>query len=224
MALPEHIREILPADTAESWELLAPAVPTEAYLAGGTAIAVHLGHRVSRDLDFFYHSDAVDLDALARTLATIGPLAITTRAPGALNAVFSRTKVQFLHADEVGPQRLLSEPVQVEGLRVAELDDLFAMKLKVVGDRGELRDYFDLMVIEQRTGRTVEEGMQLFLRRYQPQYPQQALGHIVRGLGYFDDVEPDDLLPVGRQSIVEYWQNRNRAVVAALAQMPDTSV
>jgi hypothetical protein len=30
------------------------------------------------------------------------------------------------------------------------------MKLKVVGDRGELRDYFDLMVIEQRTGRMVE--------------------------------------------------------------------
>jgi hypothetical protein len=80
------------------------------------------------------------------------------------------------------------------------------------------------MVIEQRTGRTVEEGMQLFLQRYQPQYPQQALGHIVRGLGYFDDVEPDELLPIGRQAVVDYWGNRHRAVVAALAQFPDTSV
>ncbi len=224
MTLPEHIREILPADTAKSWELLAPAVPREAYLAGGTAVAVHLGHRVSRDLDFFYHADAIDLDALARKLAAIGPLAVTTRASGTLNAVFSRTKVQFLHTDEISPQRLLSEPVHVAGLRVAELDDLLAMKLKVVGDRGELRDYFDLMVIEQRTGHTVEEGMQLFLQRYQPQYPQQALRHIVRGLGYFDDVEPDDLLPVDRQSIVDYWENRHRSVVAALAQVPDTDV
>jgi DNA-binding transcriptional ArsR family regulator len=160
----------------------------------------------------------------ARTLVAIGPMAITTRSPGTLNAVFSRTKVQFLHADEINPRYLLGEPMQVAGIRVADLDDLFAMKLKVIGDRGELRDYFDLMVIEQRTGRTVEEGMQLFLQRYQPQYPQQALGHIVRGLGYFDDVEPDELLPIGRQAVVDYWGNRHRAVVAALAQFPDTSV
>jgi hypothetical protein len=43
-----------------------------------------------------------------------------------------------------------------------------AMKLKVVGDRGELRDYFDLMTIEQRTGRTADEGLALFLERTPP--------------------------------------------------------
>ena len=60
-----------------------------------------------------------------------------------------------------------------------------AMKLKVVGDRGELRDYFDLMTIEQRTNRTVDEGLALFLERFQPEFPDQALNHIVLGLGYF---------------------------------------
>ena len=64
MTLPEHIRSVLPADTAMAWELLAPTIPVAAYLAGGTAIAVHLGHRVSHDLDFFYHRDAIDLDQL----------------------------------------------------------------------------------------------------------------------------------------------------------------
>jgi DNA-binding Lrp family transcriptional regulator len=129
-------------------------------------------------------------------------------------------KVQFLHADEVAPQRLLAPPIETAGLRVAELDDLLAMKLKVVGDRGELRDYFDLMTIEQRTGRSVEEGLQLFVARFQPPYPQEALGHIVRGLGYFDDVEPDDQLPVSRQSIVDYWTSRHPSVIAALGRIP----
>ena len=220
MSPPERIRNILPADTAMAWELLAPVIPAPAYLAGGTAIAVHLGHRISHDLDFFYHRDAIDLDRLARTIDTVGPFAITMRAPGALNALFFRTKVQFLHADQVAPQRLLAKPMEVAGLRVAQLDDLLAMKLKVIGDRGELRDYFDLMTIEQRAGRSVEEGLQLFLARFQPPYPQEALGHIVRGLGYFDEVAPDDQLPVSRQAIVDYWTNRHPSVIAAVGRIP----
>lgn len=220
MPLPDQIRDVLPADTAMVWEMLAPAIPAPAYLAGGTAIAVHLGHRVSHDLDFFYHHNAIDLNQLARAIETVGPFAITTRAPGTLNGLVSRTKIQFLHADEVAPQRLLAQPVEVAGLRVAELDDLLAMKLKVVGDRGELRDYFDLMSIEQRAGRSVEEGLQLFLARFQPSYPQEALGHIVRGLGYFDDIEPDDQLPVPRQTIVDYWTGRHPGVIAALGRIP----
>jgi hypothetical protein len=220
VTLPEPIRDVLPADTAMAWELLAPVMPAAAYLAGGTAIAVHLGHRVSHDLYFFYHHNDVDLDRLTRTIDIVGPFAVTMRAPGTLNALFFRTKIQVLHADEFAPQRLLAEPIEMAGLRVAELDDLLAMKLKVVGDRGELRDYFDLMTIEQRAGRSVEEGLQLFLARFQPQYPQDALGHIVRGLGYFDDIEPDDQLPVSRQTIVDYWTRRHPSVIAALGRIP----
>jgi Nucleotidyl transferase AbiEii toxin, Type IV TA system len=220
VSLRDQIRNFLPADTAMAWVLLAPVIPPPAYLVGGTAIAVHLGHRVSHDLDFFYHRNAIDLDQLARAIDTVGPFAVSLRAPGTLNALFSRTKIQFLHADEVVPQRLLVPPIEVAGLHVAEIDDLLAMKLKVVGDRGELRDYFDLMTIEQRTGRSVEEGLQLFLARFQPRYPQEALGHIVRGLGYFDDIEPDDQLPVSRQSIVDYWTGRHPSVIAALGRIP----
>lgn len=218
MALPERIRRILPPDTAKTWSTLAPLVPEAAYLGGGTAIAVHLGHRVSRDLDFFYHHDALNLDQIATTLAAAGRFAVTLRAPGTLNGVFSKTKVQFLHADEGAPQHLLATPAKVEGLRIAALEDLIAMKLKVIGDRGELRDYYDLMAIEQQTGRTVEEGLSLFLARFAPAYPQQALGHIVRGLGYFDDVEPDDLLPTARAEIIDYWTRRQPEIITSLSR------
>ena len=106
----ERIRAILPPDTASTWEAIAPIVPPTAYLGGGTAIAVHLGHRISRDLDFFFHHSSVDLAELTQELSKAGPFAVTERAPGTLNGIFSATKVQFLHADEVRPQRLLSIP------------------------------------------------------------------------------------------------------------------
>jgi hypothetical protein len=216
----DRVRKILPRDTAATWDTIAPVVPPDAYLGGGTAVAVHLGHRVSRDLDFFFHHGSVDLDELTHRLVAAGPFAITERAPGTLNGVFSATKVQFLHADEGCPQHLLEPPQEVDGLLVAQLSDLVAMKLKVVGDRGELRDYFDLMIIEQRTGRTADEGLALFIERFQPEYPQQAINHILLGLGYFDDVDPDDALPVPRAEIVDYWTSRQREIVTARSRLP----
>ena len=213
--LSDRILGILLPNTALTWETIARIVPPTAYLGGGTAIAVHLEHRVSRDLDIFFHHNSVDLDELAIMLSAAGPFAITERAPGTLNGVFSATRVQFLHADEVRPQRLLESPTQVDGLRIAQISDLMAMKLKVVGDRGELRDYFDLMTIEEETRRTVDEGLALFIERFQPEYPDQAINHILLGLGYFDDVDPDETLPAPRQQIVDYWTRRQPEIIAA---------
>lgn len=216
----DRVLKILPPDTAATWDALAPVIPLDAYLGGGTAIAVHLGHRISRDLDFFFHHGSVDLDKLARRLSAAGPFAVTERAPGTLNGLFSATRVQFLHADEGRPQHLLEPPQEVDGLHVAGISDLMAMRLNVVGDRGELRDYFDLMTIEQRTGRTADEGLALFIERFQPEYPQQSINHILLGLGYFDDVDPDEALPVPRTQIVDYWKRRQAEIVAARGRLP----
>jgi hypothetical protein len=51
--LPQHFRAVLPPATERTWMALVGNLPGGAYLVGGTGIAAHLGHRVSRDLDFF---------------------------------------------------------------------------------------------------------------------------------------------------------------------------
>lgn len=208
MTLPDSLRDILPADTVQTWERIVPIVPKAAYLVGGTAIAVHIRHRPSRDLDFFFHRAAIDLDALAAALSAAGPFVVGQRSPGTLNGLFSQTKVRFLHADEGQSQRLLEQPTRVAGLRVAGLADLLATKLKVIAERGELRDYFDLQRIEEQTGRTVEEGLGYYLARYEPPDPQNQVLAIVRALGYLDGVDEDELLPVGKEEIASYWRRR----------------
>lgn len=218
MTLPDHVLRVLPADTADTWAAIAPAIPTGVYLAGGTALAVHLGHRVSQGLDFFYHHACVDLDSLQRDLADLGPFAVLTSSPGTLNGVFSKTKVQFLHADEAESQRRLEPGERVGGLDIAGVGDILAMKLKVVAERGELRDYFDLMAIEQQARRTVEEGIALFVERYgRPPEPATA-EPIVRALGYFDDVDDDLSLPVGKDEIAAYWQRRQPQLIRHIAR------
>jgi len=216
--VPVELRAALAPGTAETWEALAPHLPAALYLGGGTAVAVHLRHRESADLDFFYHTSSVDLDKLAERLSRVGPFAITRRTPGTLRGLFDGTKVEFLHADEVRPQVLLREPTEVAGVRVAALEDLMAMKLKVIGDRGEARDYFDVMSIDENGAVTLEDGIALFLERYELAPSSEALSHLISALGYLDDVEQDDSLPLNKHALARWWQERQSRLVRELSR------
>jgi predicted nucleotidyltransferase component of viral defense system len=181
---------------------------------------VHLAHRKSRDLDFLFHDHAVDLNALAEQLSSEGDFAITSESAGTLRGLYADTKVEFFHADEARPQHLLEEPMTVGGLRVAGLKDLMAMKLKVVGDRGELRDYYDIKTIEQQTGLSVEDGLALFTERYDVNSTSDMVRHIVTALGYLDDVEEDDALPIGKNELAGWWRTRQAQLVRHLSRNP----
>ena len=217
MSLPDSVRSVLPQDAADTWETIGPALPDQLYLAGGTALAAHLGHRVSRDLDFFYHEDAVDLEEVRKALEGLGHFAVTDGSSGTLNGVFSATRLQFLHADEGEPQRRIEAPTRVGDINVAAISDILAMKLAAVGGRGELRDYFDLMAIDQGPY-PIEAGLALFLERYGGRDDPSALDPIVRALGYLDDVDDDEQLPERKAVIATYWRRRQPQVLASLAQ------
>ncbi len=217
-SLPDALQGLLGTATVRAWRTLAPVLPNGMYLGGGTAVAVHLLHRESRDLDFFFHKDAVDLERLSSELGGTGAFAVTYESAGTLRGVFGETKVEFFHADEVRPQHLLEKPSTVAGLPVAGLKDLMAMKLKVVGDRGEMRDYYDIMLIEQRAGLTVEDGLALLLERYALSSTSDSLAHIISALGYLDDLEEDDSIPVDKAELSEWWTNRQRRLLRNLAR------
>lgn len=208
----------LPAPTAQAWRIVRGVVPEGAYLGGGTAIAVHLGHRQSADLDFFLRSP-VDLDALADKLDRLGPLVVTSFDPEpdhqTLNAVLDGTKVQFLGASRL----VVLEPTStVAGIPVAGLGDLLAMKLKVLLDRGELRDYFDVLAIERDGGLRVEEGLGLALAKYRPRAPGEFVSSAVRALAYLDDVEADPGVPMAKEEVAAHWAARVPEITAHLSR------
>lgn len=222
VVLSPELRAVLPKDAQKAWTTLAPLLPRDLYLAGGTAVAVHLHHRESRDLDFFYHHGSVDLEEVKRSISEAGTFAVDLEEAGTLRGLFGATKLEIFHADEAAPQTLLDEPEEVSGLGVAGLPDLMAMKLKVVRERGELRDYYDIKEIEARAGLSVEDGLVFFMQRYgvQAQAQAPAIGQIVQALGYLDDVEEDDLLPISKDELSAWWAKRQRSLVKHLARNP----
>jgi hypothetical protein len=125
----------------------------------------------------------------------------------------SRTKIQLLCPP--GHRRI--EPTTVvEGLRIAGLGDLLAMKLQVVVDRPELRDYFDLLCIETQGHRFAEEGLALFVERFRPEVPDQAIATILAYLADLSDVPEDPSLPLGQAEIEAYWHARVPEIVRNL--------
>jgi hypothetical protein len=219
VTLPGWLAAVLPLDARRAWHIVRQAVPPEAYLGGGTAIAVHLRHRVSRDLDLFLEAP-VDLERLRDELDRRGELYVTTFEPTpghqTLNGYLGATKLQVLESSSL---RLIEPTIQVEGMRVAGIGDLLAMKLKVIRERGELRDYFDVLVIERDAHRAVEEGVALALKKYRPRSQQQFVESLVRALGYLDDVEEDPGVPMPKAEISRYWTTRLPTINTNLSRL-----
>ena len=108
-------------------------------LAGGTGLALQLGHRYSEDLDFFRHGSS-DPDHLVGALARVGTVDVQSRSPGRLHVVVDGLRVSFLEA----PVPLLFPGTSYRGLTVADTQDIAVMKVVAVGGRGSRKDVVDL--------------------------------------------------------------------------------
>ena len=168
------------------------------YLAGGTGLALHLGHRFSIDLDFFSPDISAvgpdQRDAL-RILLDDPSLIIIYDKDGTFGATWRDVGVSFFR---LTLYPLVQEPLLVEGIHLATLQEIGAMKLAAIIDRGTRKDMVDLYYILQSI--TLEEIFKVAAVKYAHVYsfPVSA----VRALAYFTDAET---LPMPRMLDRTSW-------------------
>ncbi|WP_419552928.1 nucleotidyl transferase AbiEii/AbiGii toxin family protein [Candidatus Poriferisodalis sp.] len=218
----ENWSDVLDPETRACWPLVAAVTPPSGVLVGGTALAVHLRHRRSRDLDVFVH-EVFDSGAILDDLRAIAEVSVMSVADGTLKCQADGVKVQFLHARD---QRQIDPPGLIEGLAVGSVRDIAATRYKVIGDRGELRDYFDLMCITVDAGISPSMGLRLYAERYGIGLDHPSVAHVVMALGSFDDVADDpwfaEAAPEASFTTVSsYWCQRQPELAAWLAAALD---
>ncbi|HOZ03429.1 MAG TPA: nucleotidyl transferase AbiEii/AbiGii toxin family protein [Candidatus Woesebacteria bacterium] len=154
------------------------------YLAGGTACALHLGHRLSHDLDFFALNPATP-EQIRDQLLTLGDLEIYYNQPGTFNGVLNLTKISFF----VYPYQLLSQTKLFENTSVASIEDLICMKLEAIASRGSKRDFVDLYFLLQNLG--LDQAINYYQKKYAKQ--NTSVEHLLKSLVYFNDaiIEPE---------------------------------
>lgn len=184
--------------TAIAWNALAPntrrvfdalaALPISPgfYLAGGTALALQLGHRISYDLDFFSSTNPLNMaerSRLAHQLQSIKPTTIKYEQDEQLYATVMGVEVSFIHQHHP----LMSATLEVGDLQLASAVDIGLMKLSAIKDRGTRRDFIDLYCL--RKVAPLKTLFELLPQKYfdRPDFTV----HLAYALQYFEDAESD---------------------------------
>jgi hypothetical protein len=176
-----HLEALLPKQREVLVASAALARTWGAYLAGGLAVALQLGHRVSADFDWFTANTIPPAKLLDDIKATGFAVAVRQNDEGTfLGQVDGLEYSVFRYRyDVVG---LVQE---IEGCRVASLEDLGAMKLAAICQRSVKRDYVDLHAILTLGGVSIGDLVSAWNRKY----PGKDVGFALRALVYFADVE-----------------------------------
>ncbi len=179
-AVPESVRILL-------LRLASHEALEDFALGGGTSLALRFGHRVSVDLDFFTTHE-FSPEELCGGLG-LEEATIVGRAKNTLTVDAGGVKLDFLrHA-----YQLLQPVEQMDGVTLVSLQDLAAMKLNAIANRGSKKDFFDLAVLLDHF------ALQQMIGFFSAKYPATDPFAVIQSLAWFDDaeMEPDPVSLTG---------------------------
>lgn len=182
--------DILPRETREALHALAPKswIRDEGwYLAGGTALALAVGHRSSVDLDFFTQKKTFNPTDVINHFES-PDWQTDVQEQSTLYGRLLGAKISFIAYPFFKP---LLSPNQFGSVPVLKPQDIATMKIVAISQRGRKRDFVDLYWYVHHREPLVE-----VIKRLPMQYPSVAhdYHHILKSLTYFVDAE-DDVMP-----------------------------
>lgn len=175
----------------------------ETRLVGGTALALQLGHRKSIDLDFFGICPK-ETSSYIQLLQPLGNLVVLMENPNIHIFMLNGIKVDFVNFEFPWRQESIIE----QGIRIAHLEDIAAMKVTAVIGRGTKKDFIDIATLLNIY--TLSE----ILEFYQSKYPNASVFMALKSLLYFEDAE-SDAMPVMLSDLT--WNEVKLIVADAVA-------
>ena len=173
-------------------------------LAGGTSLALRIGHRISVDIDLFGTGDVHAPEKL-NLLTALGPTVVLKMSPN-----IRISSVQGIKVDVVNYSYPTIRPIErCENFRIYSLEDIGAMKLNAIAGRGSRKDFIDLFFLLKRF--TLAELMGFYLEKY-------ADGNefmVRKSLTYFEDAEREAM---PRMLASESWEEIKLAILRANAK------
>lgn len=175
--LGRETRKILP---------LFKGLKNDFYLAGGTGLALQLGHRKSFDLDFFSEKHFDPRKVFSKLVSKDNRNIKIIKKIEDKDALFleiNNTSVNFLYSK----YKLLKKPIVTKHLKIAHLIDIACMKLAVLTERVEFKDYVDLYFLFKKF--SLKKVIKFFEKKIFDIDPGFALKCLIN----FEDVEEEKL-------------------------------
>jgi hypothetical protein len=177
------------------------------YLAGGTALALQLGHRKSIDLDWFSQKE-FDVGILKKDLSSFGSLKIDSEDKQTLNCRLDDVKISFF----VYSYKILFPLIDFNKIKLADERDIACMKIDTIPSRGAKKDFIDLYFLLEKYH--LEELLNLFDKKYAG--IEYNRFHLLKSLTYFDDAESEPMPEMLKEISWEEIKNEVREKVKTL--------
>lgn len=176
----------------------------EFYLAGGTALALQIGHRQSVDFDFFTRC-AFDRKAIIRNAARYGTFELFTEGADTLHGSLNGVQISFFRLED----KVLKKTADFKHLHIASMLDIAAMKLNAVSGRGTKKDFIDLYFLLK------EFSLPELFGGYECKYGKAVSNnyHLLKSLTYFGDAENQ---PSPKMIVKVSWEEVKRAIMRAV--------
>lgn len=175
----------LSRDAQTALGILAPLLPPKTYLAGGSALALHLDHRQSYDLDLYTQQEFVVQQVVELWRNKIPQAIFNETGWQTIYGKFGDTDVSIFYYS----YPLLEGTTQFNNVEIASVTDIAAMKVEAISGRGKKRDFFDLYTICQKMHWSLLQVMELNVKKYGQK--KDTLAHNLKSLTFFDDADGD---------------------------------
>ena len=168
------------------------SIPDGFYLAGGTALAMQIGNRLSYDLDFL-NPRQIKAGTLSDIESRLGQKAseVLINNPDQLTMRVSGVKLTFLHY----PFPLLLPLKEFHGMPVADVPEIAAMKAYTIGRRGTLKDYVDLFFIVDG-GLPIRKIIEMSFQKFGEVFNDRLF---LEQLVYLKDIPPEEITFLSRK-------------------------
>src|SRR3984893_9654839 len=176
------------------------------YLAGGTALALQIGHRVSVDFDLFSNEDIPQsLLAKVRRVFPDATLSPVVNDAGELTVLVDGVKLTFLKY----PFPVIEPLTTVAGLQLLSVKEIAATKAYTIGRRGALKDYVDLYCTMEERHASLADIIALAEQKFAAEFNSRLF---LEQLVFLDDIEDADIVflraPVGREDLSTFFRAR----------------
>lgn len=152
-------------------------------LVGGTALALQLGHRKSVDLDLFGEITAEGIE-IRDSLEEHFSVSVIKESKN-----IKIYQIEGIKVDIVNYSRYpwIETSVQEDGITLAGIKDIAAMKVAAIIGRGTKKDFIDMNRLLQLF------SLKEILDMYMQKYTDGSLFIALKSLAYFEDAEADPM-------------------------------
>lgn len=155
-------------------------------LAGGTSLALQSGHRKSIDIDLFGSLNA-DTITLSAALSHFGEVIRLNNSPNIHIYSINGIKVDIVNY----PYPWIDDLLLIDGIRLASLKDIGAMKLAAITGRGTKKDFIDLYLLLKHF------SLSELISFYEQKFKDGSVFLVLKSLVYFEDADAEQMPVMG---------------------------